>query len=44
MAASGNDCLQDAKISWKWGTGGGMGRIALQSERRVQRTIKGTKF
>jgi len=32
------------RVSWSWGKGAGTGHIAERFERRVQRTIKGTKI
>ena len=31
------------KVSWNWGSGTAEGKIAERFDRRVQRTIKGTK-
>lgn len=31
------------KVSWNWGSGAGQGKVKERFDRRVQRTIKGTK-
>jgi hypothetical protein len=31
------------KVSWNWGSGTAEGKVAERFDRRVQRTIKGTK-
>ena len=32
-----------SEVSWNWGSGTGTGEVQERFERRVQRTIKGTK-
>jgi hypothetical protein len=32
-----------SKVRWKWGSGTAEGKVQERFERRVQRTIKGTK-
>ncbi len=32
-----------SKVQWNWGSGTAEGRVAERFDRRVQRTIKGTK-
>ena len=32
------------KVKWNWGNGEGTGKIEERFERRVQRTLKGTKI
>ncbi len=38
-----NTCRSGQKVSWNWGSGTAEGTIAERFDRRVQRTIKGTK-
>jgi hypothetical protein len=39
-----NSYSKGASVSWKWGTGTAHGKIEEKFERRVQRTIKGSKI
>ncbi|MFV0623553.1 DUF2945 domain-containing protein [Sphingomonas sp. ac-8] len=39
-----NSYAKGASVSWKWGTGTAHGKIEEKFERRVQRTIKGSKI
>lgn len=32
------------KVKWSWGTGTGTGKIEKRFERRVQRTLKGSRI
>jgi hypothetical protein len=38
-----NSLSVGAKVQWNWGSGVGEGKIQERFDRRVQRTIKGTK-
>lgn len=33
-----------AKVSWKWGSGRAEGKVQERFERRVQRTLKGSRI
>lgn len=39
-----NSYAKGSNVSWKWGTGVAHGKIEEKFERRVQRTIKGSKI
>ncbi len=39
-----NGFRKGEKVSWHWGTGTASGKIAERFDRRVQRTIKGSKI
>lgn len=44
MPPSSNSFRKNERVRWNWGTGTGEGRVAERFERRVQRTIEGTKI
>ena len=39
-----NSYRQGQKVEWNWGNGTGAGKVDERFERRVQRTLKGTKI
>ncbi len=39
----GNSFATGKKVHWNWGSGTAEGKVAERFDRRVQRTIKGTK-
>ena len=39
-----NSFSRGAKVKWNWGSGEANGKIADKFERRVQRTLKGSKI
>jgi hypothetical protein len=42
--AMANSYSKGDQVSWKWGTGTAHGKVEEKFERRVQRTIKGSKI
>ncbi|MGN3973714.1 DUF2945 domain-containing protein [Tsuneonella sp. SYSU-LHT278] len=44
MAKGSNSFRTGQTVSWQWGTGTAKGKIAERFERRVQRTIEGSKI
>lgn len=38
-----NHYRKGASVSWNWGSGAASGKIAERFDRRVQRTLKGTR-
>lgn len=42
--ANGNDFKSGSRVSWSWGSGTAHGKVIDRFERRVQRTIKGSKI
>ncbi len=44
MAEKKNSFRQGQKVRWQWGGGSADGKIVERFERRVQRTLKGSKI
>lgn len=42
--ADGRSFRKGAHVSWKWGEGTAHGKVTERFERRVQRTIKGSRI
>jgi hypothetical protein len=42
--SKGNSFSKGAKVKWHWGSGEAEGKVAERFDRRVQRTIKGSKI
>jgi len=40
----GDKYRQGSKVEWNWGSGTATGKVAERFERRVQRTLKGSKI
>ena len=38
-----NSYRKGSNVSWSWGSGTGTGKVEERFDRRVQRTLKGTK-
>jgi hypothetical protein len=41
---AGNRFRAGQKVKWNWGSGEGEGTVAKRFERRVQRTLKGSRI